>query len=107
LVTIKVIEPLAFGSGKSGTPWARMHCENWAALVEFSDCDDAGVPLDPAAELPVVLFDELPPQPASATRELASTTATPAAPRRRAALRVDFVFALARTRLMFIIGLPP
>jgi hypothetical protein len=73
-----------------------MHCENCAALVELSVCDDAGVPAAAAAEPLVELLDALPPQPPSATAELASTIATaPAARRRRHVLRVDFTPALA------------
>jgi hypothetical protein len=55
-----------------------MHCENCAALLEFAVCAEPVLPPAPGDELPVGLLAELPPQPASATAELASTTATPA-----------------------------
>jgi hypothetical protein len=86
-----------------------MHCENCASLVEFAACADAGVPPDAAgAEPSVELLEELPPQAASATAELATTAATaPARPRRRIARGGDFVYLLLRTLLIFFIGLPP
>lgn len=104
LVTFKLNLPLLPGSGKSGTPCARMHCEYCSALFRLAVCAEPELPPDPVAELAVELVDELPPQPARATTQLAKTTAmAPAAPRRRVRRGGGFVFSVAWALLIIVI----
>jgi len=86
--------PLLGGSGKSDTPWERMHRANFTAsaatLFEFGGATAEESPPAAAEELepppPVEVDGEEPPQPASMTMALAAITAA-SGPARRARRR--------------------